>query len=96
MLPQKLPLDLMQVTWATQLDPVINSPLARPVMLKNVVLKAGTNVINHKLGKKLQGWFTTRVRAASTLYDQQDTNPMPDLTLTLVASADVTVDLVVY
>ncbi len=96
MLPQKLPLDLMQTQWAQQLDPVIANPVLQNNILSKVSLVAGTNVINHKLGRKLQGWQLSRIRASATIYDNQDSNQMPELTLILVSSADVVVDLVVF
>lgn len=96
MLPQKLPLDQMQTTWASQLNPIIANPTVNNFILKNVALKTGINVINHKLGRNLQGWKSTRIRASATFYDDQDNNPTPNLTLVLVSSADVTVDLEVF
>ncbi len=95
-LPQKLTLNQTQEQWASQLNPIISNPINSASMLQNVSLTAGTNVINHKLGAKLQGWFTTRIRASATFYDIQDTNPTPQLTLVLVASAPVIVDLAVF
>ena len=95
-LPKKLPLDQMQTTWATALDPIIKNPANNSIFLKNIALVAGVNVINHKLGAKLSGWKTTRVRAAATFYDVQDTNPTPALTLMLVSSAPVVIDLEVF
>lgn len=96
MLPQKLPLELMQTTWAQQLNPIIASPILDNNILKNVSLVAGVNVINHKLSRPLVGWNPTRVRASATIYDQQDSNQTPQLTLILVASAPVVVDLLVF
>lgn len=96
MLPKKLPWELAQTTWATQLDPIIANPLSNSIILKNVSLAAGTNVVNHKLGRVLQGWNSTRIRAAATIYDLQDTNQTPGLTLVLVASAPVIIDLAVF
>lgn len=96
MLPQKLDLPKMQTTWAQQLDPIISNPTVNNLVLKNVSLVTGVNVINHLLGRTLQGWSTSRIRAAATLYDQQDTNQTPTLTLVLVASAPVVIDLVVF
>lgn len=95
-LPQKLNLTDMQTRWATELNPVISNPLTNSIILQSVVLKTGSNVINHKLGRKLAGWIPTRVRALANLYDTQDSNQTPQLTLVLVSSADVTIDLVVF
>lgn len=96
MLPKKQPWEMAQTTWATQIDPIIANPTINNLVLKNVSLVAGSNTINHRLGRALQGWNSVRIRAAATLYDQQDTNQTPQLTLVLVASAPVVVDLVVF
>lgn len=93
MLPQRLPLNQMQVQWAQQLDPIIANPILNNVILKSISLKSGTNVINHRLGRNLQGWKPTRIRASATFYDMQDTNQTPQLTLVLVSSAAVVIDL---
>lgn len=87
---------LMQNSWAAILNPIINNPANQSVILKNVVLVTGDNTINHLLGRKLQGWKVIRQRASATLYDKQDANQMPALTLVLNASANVTVDLEVF
>ena len=96
LLPKKLSWDLAQDRWAAILNPLIKSPSNNRLILKNVNLIAGTNVINHGLGADLQGWNPIRVRASTTLYDLQDSNQMPDLTLVLVSSAAVTIDLEVF
>lgn len=96
MLPQKLPLELMQTTWAQALNPIIANPMTAPLILKNISLVAGSNVVNHKLGRALQGWNPTRVRAQAIVSDDQDTNQTPQLTLILVASAPVVIDLAVW
>jgi len=87
---------LMQTAWATQLNPVIANPLAQGRLIQNVSLVSGANVINHQLGRKLQGWILTRQRSAASIYDTQDSNTMPALTLQLTSSAAVTVDLFVF
>lgn len=89
-------LGLMQTSWASQLNPLLFSPLAAPILLKNVSLVSGDNTINHLLGKSLIGWAVVRQRSAATLYDKQDVNSMPSLTLVLNASASVVVDLIVF
>lgn len=96
MLAQKLPLELMQTQWAQELNPLISNPTTKTTVLKNINLVTGTNVINHKLGRALQGWYLVRIRAATTVYDTQDANQTPTLTLVLNASAPAIVDLVVF
>lgn len=95
-LPQKLSWDMAQSVWARSIEPVLNNPLNNVVVLSSVQLTAGNNVVNHKLGRNLQGWFITRVRAASTVYDTQDKNQTPQLTLNLNSSANVVVDIAVF
>lgn len=95
-LPQGLNLAQTQNTWATALDPLISRPANNSIIIKDQALKSGANVINHRLGRKLQGWTLVRIRASATVYDTQDANVMPELTLQLTASADVTVDIEVF
>lgn len=90
-------LNSLQTLWAAQLDPVIKQPFTQGLLIKSVALASGANVVNHKLGRKLQGWVVTRYRgAAASIFDTQDVNPTPALTLTLNSSAAVTVDLYVF
>ncbi len=91
-----VPFQLMQSSWAKQLNPVIANPLMSGQVLKSVHLTTGANEVNHKLQRPLQGWFVTRIRSAASLYDTQDANQMPNLTLSLQSSADVIVDLYVF
>lgn len=95
-LPQKLSLDMMQVRWATELDPLLQNPILKGQVLKNIELKTGANTVPTKLSRNLQGWFIVRQRGSATFYDEQDFNAYPNLYLTLVSSADVSVDIWVY
>jgi hypothetical protein len=95
-LPQKLPLDRMQTQWASAIEPVLNNPTNMSNLLSNIQLSTGTNVINHKLGRKLRGWIPTRIRAAALIFDDQDSNQHPELTLILVSSAPCVIDLEVF
>ncbi len=92
-LPQQLPLDAMQNQWASQLNPIIANPTNSMFILQNVTLKTGVNVINHKLGKKLQGWVITDIQGVATVYRSA---PLSDITLTLTASANVTCSIGVF
>lgn len=56
----------------------------------------GTNVVGHKLGRKLAGWKLVRQRADARVWDTQDTNKQPERTLLLSASAPVVVDIEVF
>lgn len=48
---------LMQSSWATDLNPVIQNPLVNGIYLKGTSLVAGSNQIAHKLGRQYQGWI---------------------------------------
>lgn len=87
---------MMQSRWATILEPLTTNPSLQSNILTNVVLATGSNTINHLLGRKLQGWRLIRVRAAATIYDEQDTNQNTAQTLILNASAPVTIDLEIF
>ena len=51
-----------------------------------------TVTVNHKLGRKPQGWFITDISAAATLYRSEWDND----TITLTASGGCTIDLWVF
>lgn len=84
---------LMQTSWASAINPVLSSPLNNGLLLKGVPLATGVTVINHKLGRLLQGWQICDVNGAATIYRSAAKN---DLTLTLTSSAAVTVDIFVF
>ena len=90
------PLMLMQTNWAGQLNPLLAGPFADGLIIPNQPLINGTTQVNHRLGRPLQGWMIVRQRASAAIYDTQDANQMPNLTLSLVSSAAVTVDLFVF
>lgn len=87
---------LLQSKWASILNPLIATPANNSSILSAVKLTTGSNTINHKLGKNLTGWSVIRQRSAASIYDNQDSNQMPNLTLVLVSDADVSVDLEVF
>lgn len=88
---------LMQTKWASQIDPVLAQPWNSGILLKNVTLLTGNNTINHLLQRKLIGWVPVRFRGSwAQIYDNQDTNSSPQLTLKLNASANVVIDLWVF
>lgn len=97
MLTNNQQVNSMQTLWSTQLNPVIMNPIVNGLQLTGISLVVGSNVVNHKLGRKLQGWIVTRMADGFTqLYDTQNSNRNPELTLTLNSSAAITVDLWVY
>lgn len=92
-LPIKLSLDLLQTKWKSILDPFLAKPTNSMNVLSNVNLLAGNNVINHLLGRKMQGWEILDIDGAATIYRSA---PLNATTLTLNSSAGVTVSLGVF
>lgn len=89
-------LTLMQNKWSAILNPVVANPSSNVSILKNVLLTTGSNTINHLLGRNILGWRLVRLRGLASIYDQQDTNPRPSLTLVLISNADVSADIEVF
>lgn len=89
-------MQLLQNSWASVLNPIINNPSNKAIILKNIALINGSTTINHLLGRKLQGWRIIGIDAAATIYDSQKTNQHIDITLILVSNAAVNVNLEVF
>lgn len=87
------PMTLLQTQWSQMINPVISLPQNQGVMLKEVELLTGTNIINHRLGRRPQGWMLTDISAAATVYRSF---PFNDLTLTLTSSAAAVVNIYVF
>lgn len=87
---------LMMTKWKSILDNLLRLPLSSSLLLKNQQLFIGSNPVNHKLGRDLQGWIIVRKRGPADIYDTQDENQTPQLTLLLTSSAKVLVDLLVF
>lgn len=87
---------LLQNSWGAVLNQLLRRPANNSILLKNVQLQVGANVVNHRLGRPLQGWVIIRKRADAAIYDTQDENQAPALTLNLVSDTAVSVDLMVF
>jgi hypothetical protein len=88
--------ELANPKWAASLNPVLANPLVNGRIITGIRLAVGDNIINHGLGTKLQGYIVVGSSAASTFYDKQASNQMPNLTLILVSSAATTINLYVF
>lgn len=96
LLSTKLPYELLLTQWSQALNPVLSSPTATPILLRAVTLTSGSNTINHQLGRVLQGYIVVLNSASATFFDGQTTNPSPERTLILNASAPTTVSILVF
>ena len=76
---------------------IVDMEIMQGQLLQGIPLtNANDNFINHKLGRKLIGWFITRKRDAATIYDKQDANKLQDKTLILTSNLSTTVDIYVF
>lgn len=84
---------LMQTRWKSELDAVLVNPLNSVNIIKGISLKNGVTVVNHLLGRVMQGWFLTDLDGAALIYRSADFN---NKTLTLTSNAAVIVNLGVF
>jgi hypothetical protein len=89
-------LSLMQTKWKAILDPLLAIPANQSLILSQISLINGTNVINHTLGRKLIGWNVIGINGIASIYDNQANNQSPKLTLILISNAAVIINLEVF
>jgi|ERR1700677_2378928 len=89
-------LQLIQQNLVRCLTPVFNTPTMGGNLLTGQALASGTNTINHGLGRKLNGWIIVRQRAQASIWDAQDSNKSPNLTLVLFVDNPVNCDIYVF
>jgi hypothetical protein len=86
-------LNNLSTHWRSMLNPALAQPMLGVNIIPNIQLAVGPNVINHKLGQQMQGWFVTDIQGMATIYRSA---PMNSTTLTLTSSAAVTINLGVF
>lgn len=89
-------LNMIQDNVSNILDPYSSKEILQGQILQKVRLTTGTNIVPHNLNRTLIGWFLVRQRASATIYDTQDAQTNPQTFLSLVSSANVTVDIYVF
>lgn len=88
------PFQLMQTRWKSELDPVISNSILGGLLISEVsITSASANIINHRLNRKMIGWFQTDINASATLYRSAALN---DKTLTLTSNNDCVISLWVF
>ncbi len=92
-LPLRLPWSAAEDRWASEIDPVLAMPPIQGVLLGTIALKAGVNMINHRLQRMQQGWIIYDQDGASSIYR---TAALNNLTLTLTSTAACNVKLWVF
>lgn len=85
----------LQANVGEALTPLQNKPILDGIFLRGIVLISGDNLIQHKLGRKVVGYWPTSQTAASQFYDNIQTNT--SLTnFILTATSPCTVNLWVF
>lgn len=90
-LQQGLPLNLMQTSWAQQINPLIDNPIIKGVAITNISLIASTPLtIPTTLSRVQQGWFIIDNTASCNIWRTQ---PFNSQNLTLESSANTTISI---
>jgi hypothetical protein len=84
---------MMQTQWSQQLNKILDIPMLNGISLNQVSIVTGTNVINHRLSRKQQGWFITDIDSAVSIYRSE---PFNTQTLTLTSSGNAVINLWVF
>lgn len=92
-LSSNLDWSLANSQWASSLNPIIANPLSSAVIMKNIALINGSNIINTALGKMIQGWFICDITAPASIYRSA---PFSGSVLTLTSSAATVVSIGVF
>lgn len=82
-----------QTKWKSILDPLLAQPISSSQILTGIVVVNGTNVINHRLGRLMQGWIVTDVQSSVILYRSA---PFNDTTFTLSSNGSSIINLLVF
>ena len=77
---------------ANSFGPLLKLPIVDGILLTGIVLATGSNQFAHNLARQPIGWMVADLNAAATIYRTAWT----DKTLSLTASAPVTLNLWVF
>lgn len=86
----------LQANIEQAIAPVIKSPILNGVLLTNVSIVFGDNKIEHKLGRKMIGYFVIARAAGVTLFDSVNGGTDLDKFLTLNSSGTTTISLWIF
>jgi hypothetical protein len=90
-------LDRVQGNIDDAISPVIASAVVGGNLITGISMTAATDkVINHGLGRALQGWTLVGVSADTRVFDKQATNSNPKSTLILQSVNTATISIWVF
>lgn len=84
---------LLQTKWKQSIQPMLDNTLSQGLLLSNIDLIVGENVINHLLSRKQQGWILTDIDTVANIYKFGSFN---DKTLTLTSDTPCRVGIWVF
>lgn len=82
----------MQGNILQAVNQLVKVPFSEGLLLKNQTLQSGANTVNHRLQREIQGYLILKQNAAATIFGGN----YGRTSVTLTASATVTVDLWVF
>jgi hypothetical protein len=85
--------NMMQTKWASIINPFLMNPTNSKNVLMGISLNNGVTVINHLLGRMMQGWTLTDINGSASIYRSA---PMNNTTLTITSNAAVVVNIEVF
>jgi hypothetical protein len=84
---------LLQTRWSSLINPVLDNPIVKGRIVREVALGVTSVEVNHRLGRTPQGWLIIDSNANETVWR---TSPLNQTTLELTASGPVTVSLYIF
>lgn len=77
----------------TTLNPLLELPISDGILIKNLTINTSDTLIDHKLGRKPEGFLITRLRTNAVIYESATSNDEDNRMIILIASATATADI---
>ena len=77
----------------TVLNPLLELPISDGVLIMDLTVNTTDTLIEHKLGRKPEGFLITRLRSNSVIYESATANDEAARLIILIASAAATADI---
>ena len=77
----------------TVLNPLLELPISDGVLIKDLTVNTTDTLIEHKLGRKPEGFLITGLKSNSVIYESATANDEAARLIILIASATATADI---
>lgn len=77
----------------TVLNPLLELPISDGVLIKDLTINTADTLIEHKLGRRPEGFLITRLKSNSVIYESATANNEATRLIILIASATATADI---